>query len=73
MPRTAPSESNFAQGFKRNTTEMSSGINGLASPTFESARLAKDYDDMNMVGLFPSTARNTATNYASITIPMNLS
>ena len=52
-PRTAPSESNFAQSFKRGTSEISSGINGLASPTFESARLSKDFEDTSMVSLIP--------------------
>ncbi|KAF8455631.1 Dynamin central region-domain-containing protein [Terfezia claveryi] len=48
VPRTAPSESSFAQGFKRSTPEFSTGINGLVSPTFEPSRLAKDFEDTSM-------------------------
>ncbi|KAF8467722.1 Dynamin central region-domain-containing protein [Kalaharituber pfeilii] len=43
VPRTAPSESNFAQGFKRNVPDFPrepvNPINGLVSPTFDNPRL----------------------------------
>ena len=59
VPRTAPSESSFAQGFKRNTPD----INGLASPTFEPSRLAKDFEDVSLVGSLYHRDYISFTNY----------
>lgn len=49
VPRTAPSEANFAQGFRRNMESRDIPINGLTSPTFETSRLSKEYQDYTEV------------------------
>ena len=48
-PRTAPTESNFAQSFKKSAIDSREMTNG--SPLFDMQRMSKDFDDNSMVNI----------------------